>query len=116
MSSRPRPDGYPPQLVSEESDDAGPSSNVRPLESSGPRCILSIATRLRGSDAEAAQITVTDETGAVRYEGPLGNDGALAIVLDGVRGPVRVLLETARWHRQADVLVDAGRTTEHAFA
>jgi hypothetical protein len=117
MANGSRTDGprVPLALEALDAEGDGPTSEVRPLDASGRQRKLCIATRLRGPDAESALVTVTDDTGTVRYEGALRSDGTVTIVLDGSLGRVRVLVETARWHRQADVIVDA-ETTEHAFA
>jgi hypothetical protein len=94
----------------------GPSSEVRALENAGSR-LLHVATRLRGAEAETSSLTVTDATGRVLYEGGLGSDGTVRLVLANLpeRAVVRVLLETVRWHRQAEVVI-VSAVTEHAFA
>jgi hypothetical protein len=115
--ARPKPPrGSRGDEVLEEGDaGGGPSSEVRPVEGVTARSLY-VATRLRGTEAQSAVVTVTDATGRVLFEGGLGGDGTVHIVLDGLgdRAVVRVLLETLRVHRQAEVVI-ARDVTEHAF-
>jgi hypothetical protein len=115
--ARPKPPrGSRANEVNEEGDaEGGPSSEVRPVEAVTTRSLY-VATRLRGAEAQSAIVTVTDVSGRVLFEGGLGADGTVHIVLDGLgeRTVVRVLLETVRVHRQAEVVV-ARPVTEHAF-
>ncbi len=114
--ARPKPPrGSRANECTEEADAQGPSSEVRPVEAVIARSLY-VATRLRGADAQGAIVTVTDVIGRVLFEGGLGTDGTVHIVLDGLgeRAVVRVLLETVRVHRQAEVVI-ARPVTEHAF-
>jgi hypothetical protein len=115
--ARPKPPrGSRANAFTEEGDaDGGPSSEVRPVEAVAARS-LCVATRLRGAEAQSAVVTVTDASGRVLFEGGLGADGTAHIVLEGIgeRAVVRVLLETVRVHRQAEVVI-ARTVTEHAF-
>ena len=92
-----------------------PTSEVRPVDGTVRRLVVD--TGLRGDAAEGAWVTVTDDTGAVRFEGTPSADGCVEVVFDG--GPelitARVLLETATSHRQAQVTL-AGGWTAHSFA
>lgn len=89
----------------------GPASEVRARAAR----TLRIVTRLRGEAAASAVVTVTDAVGRVHYEGPLAEDGTVSVALAGSRAEIfRILLETARWHRQADVAVGAD-CAEHSF-
>jgi len=114
--ARPKPPrGSRADELTEEADAEGPSSEVRPVEAVTARSLY-VATRLRGAEAQSATVTVTDVSGRVLFEGGLGADGTVHIVLDGLgeRAVLRVLLETVRVHRQAEVVV-ARPVTEHAF-
>lgn len=92
-----------------------PTSEVRPVDGTVRRLVID--TGLRGSAAEGAWVTVTDDVGTVRFEGTPSADGCVEVVFDG--GPesviARVLLETATAHRQAQVRLGAGWTA-HSFA
>lgn len=110
------PRGSRAHEFTEEADtERGPSSEVRPVEAVGARSLY-VATRLRGAEAQSAIVTVTDVSARVLFEGGLGADGTLHIVLEGLSdgAVVRVLLETLRVHRQAEVVL-ARPVTEHAF-
>ena len=121
--ARPKPPrGSRVDVVTDDTDadlDAGaargPSSEVRPVESAAARSLY-VATRLRGAEAQSAIVTVTDASARVLFEGGLGADGTVHIVLEGLgeRAVVRVMLETLRVHRQAEVVL-ARPVTEHAF-
>ena len=95
--------------------DLDPSSEIRPVTPSGRR--LLVDTGLRGAAAEAAWVTVTDEAGAVYFEGPPSADGCVDVSF--AMAPdvpsARVLLETPTGHRQAHVPLGKGWTS-HAFA
>jgi hypothetical protein len=94
--------------------DQAPSSEVRPIE---PRVRhLIVDTGLRGSAAEAAWVTVTDAAGTVCFEGPPSADGCVQVCFDGAprADRVRVQLETATKHRQAEITLRGGWTA-HAF-
>jgi hypothetical protein len=96
-------------------DDDGPSSAVRPIE---PRVRqLVVDTGLRGAAAEGAWVTVTDAAGTVCFEGPPSADGCVHVSFDGAprADHVKVLLETATLHRQAEISLRDGWTS-HAFA
>lgn len=94
-----------------------PTSEVRPVNATSRRLVVD--TGLRGADAEAAWVTVTDEHGAVFFEGPPSADGCIDVSFErqgaaSVR-VARVLLETPRLHRTAEVELGDGWTA-HAFA
>jgi hypothetical protein len=97
-----------------EAFDSGPSSEIRPVAA---HRVLVVSTGLRGPAADASCVTVTDDAGAVYYEGPPSADGCIALSFDGSPDvmAVRVLLETPRAHRQARVGLSEGRT-EYSFA
>jgi len=94
-----------------------PVSEIRPVPVGAGRRLV-VDSGLRGSGAEGAWITVSDEAGAVLYfEGTPSADGCVEVSFElspQVRR-VRVLLETARSHRQATVTLSAGWTS-HSFA
>jgi hypothetical protein len=97
-------------------DDEAPSSETRPLDVLRART-LRVFMCLRGSDApQRAWLTVTDHTETTLFEGWLSvEDGveiALTTALTGA--PVRLLLETERWHRQAQLTLSED-LTEHVF-
>jgi hypothetical protein len=96
---------------------AEPVSEIRPVPAGAGRRLV-VDSGLRGRGAEGAWITVSDEAGAVLYfEGTPSADGCVEVSFElspQVRR-VRVLLETARSHRQASVTLGAGWTT-HSFA
>ncbi len=96
--------------------DAEPSSEVRRVETIDRPRILRIFTWLRGPNTEGAWLTVTDDRGTVQFEGPLSVEGDVEIPLCHAHHVerVRVLLETVRWHRQADVCLSEG-LTEYVF-
>jgi hypothetical protein len=95
-------------------EDAAPASEVRPLDGAGkPRgevATLTVVTALAGPEAEAAWVTITRAGGIVCFEGPLSTDGRVQLVLDPGPGAARigVRLETLRWHRQAEIVVEPG--------
>ena len=92
-----------------------PTSEVRTLDVSTRRLV--VETGLQGDAAEAAWLTVTDEAGAIFFEGNPGPDGSAKVSFIGaphVR-TARVILETSRGHRQAVVVLQDGWTT-HVFA
>jgi hypothetical protein len=94
--------------------DLEPTSEVRAVAASARRLVID--TGLRGADAEAAWVTVTDERGAVFYEGTPSADGCIDVSFEGAPAvrTARVLLETARLHRTAEVELGEGWTA-HAF-
>ena len=94
--------------------DLEPTSEVRAV--SAPWRRLVIDTGLRGADAESAWVTVTDVRGTVFYEGSPSADGCVDVSFEGapdVRA-ARIMLETARLHRTAEVELGEGWTS-HAF-
>jgi hypothetical protein len=98
----------------------GPPSDVWPVEAreqGDAATSLVVATPLSGAAAAAAWITITRAGGIICFEGPLGDDGRIAIPL-GVVAPgsrVCVRLETLRWHRQAEVALAPGENV-YAFS
>ncbi len=91
-----------------------PTSEVRPVGSSARRLVID--TGLRGEAAESAWVTVTDESGAVFYEGVPSADGCVDVSFEGAPQVSRacIQLETPRSHRSAEVTLTAGWTA-HAF-
>jgi hypothetical protein len=89
-----------------------PISEVRQVEFRR----LMVDTGIRGAAAEQAWVSVSDEAGAVLFEGTPSGDGCVEVSFE--KAPrverVRVLLETARSHRQAEVTLRDGRNA-HAF-
>jgi hypothetical protein len=97
--------------------DGDPESNIRPFLGGGWSHAMEIATGL-GPDASAgACVTITDMSGTVLFEGPPGADGVLRVAFAGAiaTGRVRITLETARSHRQAEVTL-GGECTRFAFS
>jgi hypothetical protein len=94
--------------------DLEPTSEVRALSVKFRRLVVD--TGLRGAEAEAAWVTVTDESGAVFYEGSPSADGCIDVSFEAARQVLaaRILLETARLHRTAEVQLGEGWTS-HAF-
>jgi hypothetical protein len=92
-----------------------PTSEVRSVQATHRRLVID--TRLRGADAEAAWVTVTDERGAVYFEGPPSADGCVDVSFESAPSVrvARILLETPRLHRTAEVELK-GVWTSHAFA
>jgi len=86
--------------------DLEPTSEVRAV--SAPWRRLVVDTGLRGVEAESAWVTVTDQRGAVFYEGSPSADGCVDV------RTARITLETARLHRTAEVELGDGWTS-HAF-
>jgi len=91
-----------------------PTSEVRPVQTTCRRLVVD--TGLRGADAEAAWVTITDERGAVFFEGPPSADGCVDVSFEGAPSvrTARILLETPRLHRTAEVALGEGWTS-HAF-
>jgi hypothetical protein len=91
-------------------DDAAPSSEVRPIEGAGVTATLLVCTALAGAEAESAWLTITRAGGVVCFEGPLSADGNVEVTLEVALGAARVCirLETSRWHRQAEIVVERG--------
>jgi hypothetical protein len=91
-------------------DEAGPPSEIRPIEGAGRTATLLVTTALAGVEAESAWVTITRAGGIVCFEGPLLDDGTVQMVLEVALGAARVCvrLETSRWHRQAEILVERG--------
>lgn len=94
--------------------DDEPISEIRTIDTRTRRLVID--TGIRGSAAESAWVTVTDEHGAVRFEGAPSADGCIEIAFDD--GPTvsraHVLLETPRLHRQAVIDLRDGWNA-HAF-
>jgi len=114
MVDSPQPAAVP--TVAGEGADDEPSSEVRRVETIDRPRTLRIFTWLRGPNTEGAWLTVTDDHGGVQFEGPLSEEGDVEIPLRhaGQVERVRVLLETVRWHRQADVCLGED-LTEYVF-
>jgi hypothetical protein len=94
--------------------DRDPISEVRQVDARIRRLVVD--TGIRGAAAEQAWVTVTDEAGAVRFEGAPSADGCVEVSFEDAPGVqrVRVLLETARSHRQAEITLRDGWNA-HAF-
>lgn len=94
--------------------DDEPISEIRPIGAQTRRLVVD--TGLRGAAADTAWVTVTDERGAVHFEGAPSADGCIEVAFEG--GPtvarVRVMLETPRLHRQAIIDLRDGWNA-HAF-
>ncbi len=92
-----------------------PTSEVRPITSTHRRLVVD--SGLRGREAEEAWLTVTDEHGAVFFEGSPSADGCIDVSFEGAPAvrTARVQLETSRLHRTAEVPLAEGWTS-HAFA
>jgi hypothetical protein len=94
--------------------DDEPISEIRPIDSQTRRLVVD--TGMRGAAAESAWVTVSDERGAVHFEGTPSADGCVEVAFED--GPTiaraRVLLETPRLHRQAIVELREGWNA-HAF-
>jgi hypothetical protein len=92
-----------------------PTSEVRNVDPQASRLVVD--TGLRGADAEAAWVTITDEGGTVHFEGPPSADGCIDVSFEAAPHVrlARVRLETARLHREADVELKGGWTA-HRFA
>ncbi|MGH7298713.1 MAG: hypothetical protein ACRELB_27480 [Polyangiaceae bacterium] len=97
-----------------ELPDREPTSEIRPVDGRARR--LLVDTGLRGTAAEGAWVTVTDDAGAGYFEGSPSADGCVEVSFDDAPGvsAVRILLETATSHRQAQVTLGSGWTS-HAF-
>ncbi len=95
--------------------DSGPSSDVHPVDPRARRLVVD--TGLRGEPAKAACLTVTDCDGFLFFEGPVSEHGCIEVSFEGAPhvDRVRVLLETPRRHRLAEVPLTEGWTV-HAFA
>lgn len=113
------PSPFPAPFVLPDLDEAdrGPSSRVRPLDPVGAMRSLVVYTDLRGHDAEAAWVTVSDPFGVVYFEGAVAADGTIAVYVDESREvhALQVLLETPRVHRQSEVVLGPG-ITEYRFS
>jgi hypothetical protein len=117
MSDRVRPSARVAAAVVDDPldhfDDV-PSSEVRPV-AIGDRSLV-VSTGQSGAAAQEAWVTVADASGVVYFEGHPDADGSVAVSLEGAphAETVLVLLETARTHRQAEVVLGKGRTA-HTF-
>ena len=94
--------------------DLEPTSEVRSITSTARRLVVD--TGLRGESAESAWVTVTDERGAVFYEGAPSADGCIDVSFENAPHVSRacIQLETPRSHRSAEVTLTAGWNA-HAF-
>lgn len=108
-------DRLAPPSLSLDLSDLEPVSEVRPVNPRARRLVID--TGLRGAAADTAWVTVTDDAGSVLFEGAPSADGCVALSFDQPPYPehVRVLLETARSHRLAQVTLAEGWNA-HAFA
>ncbi|HEY8038260.1 MAG TPA: hypothetical protein VIF15_00630 [Polyangiaceae bacterium] len=96
-------------------DDDGPSSEVRAIQPRARRLVVD--TGLRGPAAEAAWVTVSGADEVVYFEGSPSADGCVEVSFDAAPrlDRARVMLETARLHRQKEItLVDGWNA--YAFA
>ena len=95
--------------------DLEPTSEVRAIDGRVRRLVVD--TGLRRRAAEQAWVTVSDEAGAIHFEGTPSADGCVEVSFEASPGveSVRVLLETLTSHRQAEVRLGDGWTS-HAFA
>jgi hypothetical protein len=98
---------------------ARPAASARPSPTGVPTAVqrLIVDTGLRGGEAATAWVTVSDEAGAVLFEGVPDAEGHVHVTFVGLPAVERVhiLLETARLHRQAEVPLREG-TNSHTFA
>ena len=94
--------------------DDEPISEIRPIATQTRRLVVD--TGIRGAAAESAWVTVTDERGALHFEGAPSADGCIEVAFEN--GPtvarVSVMLETPRLHRQAVIDLRDGWNA-HAF-
>jgi hypothetical protein len=95
--------------------DLDPTSEVRAVDARVRRLVVD--TGLRRAAAEQAWVTVSDEAGAIYFEGTPSADGCVEVSFEEAPGveSVRVLLETPTSHRQAQITLGDGWTS-HAFA
>jgi|SRR5580698_5639492 hypothetical protein len=94
--------------------DLEPTSEIRPIDSRARRLVVD--SGLRGPAAEAAWIIIMSLEGVVFFEGAPSADGCVEMSLEASPlTKVRVRLETARCHRQAEVVLTDGWTA-HAFS
>ncbi len=102
---------------------AQPLRRMRLAQPVGPgdsRALI-VGTALRGAEAEAAWVTVSDPAGRSYFEGPLSPDGCVTVAIPTVTNcgnpieRVLVRLETVRGHRQAEVAITA-RVSAYTFA
>jgi hypothetical protein len=98
-----------------DGSDACPSSDVRPIDPGARRLVFD--TGLRGEPAKAAWLTVSGLDGLLFFEGPVSECGCIEVSFEGAPcvDRVRVLLETPRGHRLAEVPVGEGWTL-HSFS
>ena len=91
-----------------------PTSEVRVIDARVRRLVVD--TGLRRGAAEQAWVTVSDEAGAIYFEGTPSADGCVEVSFDSAPGveSVRVLLETLTSHRQAQITLGDGWTS-HVF-
>jgi len=95
-------------------EDRDPTSEIRAITPTARRLVVD--TGLRGPAAESAWVTVTDDAGAVHFEGPPSADGCIDVSFEGAPAVAvaRVTLETPTGHRMAQVPLGKGWTA-HAF-
>lgn len=100
----------------EEETDCVPSSGVQSVDAGERVRALLVFTGLFGADAAAAWVTVSDPHDVVYFEGPPAADGSVAVYVNDSRrvDSLRILLETTRLHRQAEVTLSEA-VTEYAF-
>jgi hypothetical protein len=96
-------------------EDLDPSSEIRAIAPTTRRLVVD--TGLRGVAAESAWVTVTDEAGAIYFEGTPSADGCIDVSFEGAPTvtSARVTLETQTGHRQAQVALGKSWTA-HAFS
>jgi hypothetical protein len=96
--------------------DCVPPSGVQPVDAGERVRALLVFTGLFGADAAAAWVTVSDCHGVVYFEGSPAADGSVAVYVNDSRrvDSLRILLETTRLHRQAEVTLSEA-VTEYAF-
>jgi hypothetical protein len=99
----------------ERATEEAPASEVRPVEGR-PAGALRVFMCVRGPETSKAWLTLTDDAGATLFEGWLCCDDGIEIPMaESIAGArVRLHLETERWHRQAQVVLEEG-LTEHVF-
>lgn len=115
MRQRTCPVPKPLDALDQPDLDFEPTSEVRSVDGTVRRLVVD--TGLRGEGAEQAWVTVSDEAGVIHFEGTPSADGCVEVSFEGAPAvrSVRVLVETARSHRQAHVMLGDGWTS-HAFA
>jgi hypothetical protein len=94
--------------------DQEPTSEIRAVDSTARRLLVDCG--MRGKAAEAALVVVMKEDGSVVFEGSPAVDGCVEVAFESTPAGHRVSirLETARCHRQAEVVLGDGWTL-HVF-